>query len=99
MKGILQHINEPWQAGTLHILGKGAENMISNEILGLGHLPPSNWCPGGAWRGRLLNTNVFRCPPVSPSAAAPAAAGGMGGWAWDRGSHLLEAWTSHTLSM
>ena len=32
MKDKTQQINEPWHAGTLHILGKGAENTINNEI-------------------------------------------------------------------
>ena len=41
-----------------------------NERQGLGHLPPSYLCPGGAWRGGgLLDTEVLHCPSVSPSAA------------------------------
>ena len=32
MKDKFQRTNVPWQAGTLHILGKGAENTINNEI-------------------------------------------------------------------
>ena len=31
VKDILQHIDGPWQAGTLHVLGKGAENMVNNH--------------------------------------------------------------------
>ena len=45
---------------------------------GLGYFPPSYLCPGGAWRGRLLDTEVFCCPSFSPSAATAWSVGGRG---------------------
>ena len=72
---------------------------------GLGHLPPSYLCPGGAWWGGLLDTEVLHCPSVSPSTVSAGC-----GWegegvrtplvglrticVWDWGSYLLGAWTS-----